>query len=322
MDNDGHAITSFCYHVLENSGDPLTHQPVHLARDFDRYFKIYRTLSLPETVELVQSIGVIIKAVDYLPAGAANMMAKGVWHIHYSSHDWPSSQKFSIFHELFEIVDKTFTMINDEHVPLNKPQLCRNADRFAGAALLPPEFFARHIRDTGYDVVELAERLELSHQCLLIGFAEHLNDMPMVGAIYESFPRGPVRGPFFTITDFIASIVVRTYPARFVRQLCPKLTVPTRNSRPTRGSLVCTAITAARPVLWRNVEDEGYPVILIRPVRWFDTEPQRLILLALPDHQYPMLLKQLEITPPIEMGIDDLCPNIGVYPQCYDCYEK
>jgi hypothetical protein len=172
---------------------------------------------------------------------------------------------------------------------------------------------------SGCDIARLGEELELSHQCLLIAFAQHFADTPVVGVLYEYLPARPLAGPLAETRDFAATVVVRSPPARWVRQLCPVQDIPARNSRPSPGSLVCAAINTGRPLLWRHTSSEGYPVILVRPLLWGGLEPYRLILLALPDEEYHMVSPQVERIQPLALSEDDSCPFEVTYPICQEC---
>ena len=315
-------LVDFCRFALDAPERPVTGSPVRLAGLLREYAGIRRTPSLDRVVGLARSFGIDIQAVDYLPTGGTNMTANGVWHIHYSAKDKPPTQKFTICHELFEVIDKVFKSVDRSHCRLWDPQLSRYADRFAAAVLIPHDFFVRQMHASGCDVARLGEELELSHQSLLIAFAQHFADIPVVGVLYEYCPARPLAGPLAETRDFAASVVVKSPPARWVRQLCPVQAVPARNSRPSPGSLVCAAINIGRPLLWRQTGDEGYPVILVRPLLWGGLEPYRLILLALPDEEYHMISPQVERIQPVALGAEDSCPFEGIYPICQECHWK
>ena len=87
------------------------------------------------------------------------MTANGLWHIHYSANDKAPTQKFTIFHELFEIIQKSIGLQDANFILLKEPELSRTADRFAAATLIPPDFFIDQVGKTGYDLVKLSEDL-------------------------------------------------------------------------------------------------------------------------------------------------------------------
>ena len=162
------SIRDFCRYAMEiEEGRPIT-DPVRLGELFRDYARLDRTPSITKSISLVRGLGVDIKAADYLDTGGINMTAAGSWHIHYSAKDKPGTQKFDIFHELFEVIQKTFTEAYPITSLLKEPQLSQQADRFAASVLIPPRFFASKADASGLDLVKLGNELELSHQCCLL----------------------------------------------------------------------------------------------------------------------------------------------------------
>ena len=86
------------------------------------------------------------------------MTANGLWHIHYSANDKAPTQKFTIFHELFEIIQKSIGLQDANFIVMKEPELSRSADRFAAATLIPPDFFIEQVGKTGCDLVKLERR--------------------------------------------------------------------------------------------------------------------------------------------------------------------
>ena len=202
------SLSDFCRYALDYEEGRYADDPVRLGAIFREYAGIQRTPSLARTINLVRSLGINIEAVDYLKTGGTNMMPKGNWHIHYSAKDRPATQKFTIFHELFEVIHKNLNFLNPDYGLLREPHISRYADRFAGAALIPPGFFISQVGMTGCDLVKLGEDLELSHQCLLIALGQHFVEIPLVGALYEYRPDGVI-GANGEI-NFVATVVVKT----------------------------------------------------------------------------------------------------------------
>jgi hypothetical protein len=235
------------------------------------------------------------------------MTAKGLWHIHYSVKDRPATQKFDIFHELFEVTIKKLGELDSKFKLLVEPQLSQAADRFASSVLIPPLFFKEKIGMTGCDLVKLSEELGLSHQCLLVALGQNIVDFPFVGAIYEHQPATEA-GKIHDIKDYSASLVIKTGQVRVSKELCWLQAAPVRNGHPQFGSLVCAAITGGRPVLWRSSHDENAPVILVRPLLNTAPKPYRIILLAVPNEEYSLIAPQVETIMPIPVNGDDSCP--------------
>ena len=301
------ALEDICRYFLEYEEGRYTDDPVRLGLIFQEYIGIRRTPSLGRTVNLVRSLGIEIEAVDYLNTGGTNMNAKGSWHIHYSAKDRPATQKFDILHELYEVIYKSFVSLDPAFDSPEEPQLSRNAERFAASALIPPGFFLRKAGTTGCDLVKLGEDLELSHQCLLIALGQHFTEIAFVGALYEH-SSGAAMPAATKVEDFRATVVVKTARARRIRSLCGLQTVPARNSHPQAGSLVCAAITGARPLLWESTHIEDSPAILVRPLVSAGLEPYRVILLAIPKEERSMILPQVERIQPVPVNGDMSCP--------------
>src|SRR4030042_3509918 len=135
------SLGDFCRYALDYEEGRYADDPVRLVDILREYAGIQRTPSLARTINLVRSLGIKIEAVDYLKTGGTNMMPKGNWHIHYSATDRPATQKFDIFHELFEVIHKNLNFFNPDCGLLREPYLSRFADRFAASALIPPPSF-------------------------------------------------------------------------------------------------------------------------------------------------------------------------------------
>ena len=304
------SLGDFCRYALDYEEGRYADDPVRLGGLFREYAGIDHTPSIKKTVDLVRSLGIKIEAVPYLDTGGTNMTAKGFWHIHYAAKDRPATQKFDIFHELFEIIHKTLGMVCSDYNVLKEPYLSRHADRFAAATLIPPGFFISQVGLTGCDLVGLSKDLELSHQCLLIALGQHFGDIPLIGVLYEYRPDGAI-GENRKIGDFVATVVVKTPRARRVKKLCGLQAVPARNSHAQMGSLVCAAATGGHPVLWRNTHTEDSPSVLVRPLLSMEREPYRVILLAIPNEESGMISPQVEIIEPIPVNGDIWCPAEG-----------
>jgi len=294
---------------------------VRLGSVFREYAGIQRTPTLARTINLVRSLGIKIEAVDYLKTGGTNMTANGYWYIHYSAKDRPATQKFTIFHELFEVIQKNIGALDSGSSLMKEPQMSQCADRFAAATLIPPRFFLGRSSATGCDLVKLSEDLELSHQCLLIALGQHFVDIPMIGVLYEH-RRDGATGKDTEIDDFVATVVVKTPRARRIKELCGLQSVPARKSHPQVGSLVCAAVTGGRPLLWRSTHIEDSPVILVRPLLSAGLEPYRVILLAVLNEEFGMISYQVDLIEPIPVNGDVWCPSENKCRNSHNCVWK
>ncbi|MDD4985131.1 MAG: ImmA/IrrE family metallo-endopeptidase, partial [Dehalococcoidales bacterium] len=205
------SLGDLCRYVLDYEEGRYADDPVRLGAIFRDYAAIHRTPALARTVNMVRYLGINIEAVDYLRSGGTSMRANGVWYIHYSANDKRATQKFTIFHELFEIIQKSIGDMDSGFKVMSEPRLSQCADRFAASALIPPRFFSSRASAAGCDLVALGEDLELSHQCLLIALGQHFADVPLVGAIYEHRPSGKDgTNDNDRVQDFVATVVVKT----------------------------------------------------------------------------------------------------------------
>ena len=304
------SMGDLCRYVLDYEEGRYADDPVRLGAVFREYAGIQRTPSLARTINFVRSLGINIEAVGYLKSGGTNMTADGYWYIHYSAKDRPATRKFTIFHELFEVIQKNIDALDSGYSLMKDPQMSQCADRFAAAALIPPRFFLGRASTTGCDLVKLGADLELSHQCLLIALGQHFVDIPLVGILYEH-RRDGATGEETEIDDFVATVVVKTPQARRIKDLCGLQKVPARNSHAQRGSLVCAAVTGGHPVLWRSTHIEDSPIVLVRPLLSMEREPYRVILLAIPNEESGMISPQVEIIEPIPVNGDIWCPSEG-----------
>jgi hypothetical protein len=301
------SLGDLCRYVLDYEEGRYAGDPVRLGAVFREFAGIHRTPVLKRTVNLVHSLGIDIKAVDYLKSGGTSMRANGAWHIHYSVREKPATQKFTICHELFEIIQKSIGDMDPGFSVMTEPRLSQCADRFAASALIPPRFFATKASAAGCDLVVLGEELELSHQCLLIALSQHFADVPLVGVLYENHPDEDIDKDD-RVKDFVATVVVKTPQARRIKILCGLQSVPARNSRPRAGSLVCAAITGGQSLLWRNTHTDELPVILVRPLLSNGREPYRVMLLAVPADEFSMISSQVEKIQPIPVNGEVSCP--------------
>ena len=302
------SLSDFCRYALDYEEGRYADDPVRLGSVFREYAGIQRTPTLARTINFVRSLGIKIEAVGYLKTGGTNMTADGYWYIHYSAKDRPATQKFTVFHELFEVIHKNIGILDSSYSLMKEPQMSQCADRFAAAALIPPRFFLSRASATGCDLVKLGEDLELSHQCLLIALGQHFVDIPLVGVLYEH-RRDGATGENTEIDDFVATVVVKTPQARRIKDLCGLQKVPARNSHAQMGSLVCAAVTGGHPVLWRSTHIEDSPIVLVRPLLSVGREPYRVILLAIPNEESGMISSQVERIEPIPVNGDVSCPS-------------
>ena len=318
---DKDRLEDFCLWAIGRLKGAMPYGPLPLAALFREFSHIEKTVTLRHTLKLVSSLGIIVDEVDYLNSGAVNMW-KDDWYIHYSSHEPQATQKFSIFHELFEIIDKSLKGLVSKYPGLKEPYLSRCADRFAAAVLMPPDFLAHKMIATGCDAVILAQELELSHQALLISFAENLPDIAFGAALYDHVFTGFFKNT--RVEEFVARLVVKSPQARYARKLCASQWLPARGASAVPASLVCMAVKNNLPVLCRpdhGGEDSEYPAILVRPIKWWREEAGRVLLLTVPDGEFHLIQPQVEKLKPLKVPHDlsRACDTNQGFWKCSDC---
>jgi hypothetical protein len=313
------SLVGFCRLALNADNRRLVGDAAYLGRLFRQYVRIERTPSLLRTVEIVRSLGIVIEEVDYLSSyrPGTNMMSKeGIWYIHYYSKDRPGTQKFTIFHELFEIIQKCFAeLVPSKHIYQGtetnqsaKRYNEQSADRFAGAVLLSQRSLLKHLTDTGCDLVKLAEGLELSQQCLLIAMEQHLAKIPFVGALYEYQPQDAIRSRLRAY-DYIPTLVVKTGPALKIQEICQRQPKLIQNKRPCSGSLVCAALQGGFPIFYHNSEQKDSMAVLVRPLFSGARAPSRSIFLSLPEAKSHRFFPQVDQIQAVVVNENSPCPS-------------
>jgi len=312
------SLAAFCRLALNADNRRFAANPVKLGKIFRKYAGIERTPSLQRTVELVRSLGIVIEEVDCLSTHGANMLDKDkVWHIIYAGKDTPATQKFTIFHELFEIIQKSFAEMapsyhsHDDYTSNHSAAQSteRSADRFAGAVLLSPQFLVKHLVSTGCDLAKLAVGLELSHQCLLVSMEQYLTDLPFAGALYDCQLPDGMRSRQKAY-DYVATMVVRSSHAWPIQEVCRWQSDPVLNERPQRGSLICAALQGNIPVFYHDPGEENSAAILVRPLFSGARRPLRAIFLALPAAKSDRFYPQVELIQAVKVDRNSPCPSI------------
>ena len=324
------SLVDFCQLALNASNRRLAAEPAHLGKLFRQYAGLGRTPNLKQTVELVRSLGIVTQEVDCLSTHGANMLDKeGVWHLIYAAKDRPATQKFTIFHELFEIIQKSFGSLAPidrlsqppQTSPSDRRSAERAADRFAGAVLLSSQFFVKHLIATGCDLVKLAAGLELSHQCLLVAMEQHLAEIPFVGALYEYQPRDGIRSRVKAY-DYMATLVVKTATARPIQKVCRKQSEPVLSERPHGGSLICAALQGGYPVFYHSAGNQDSMAVLVRPLYSGARRPSRTIFLALPNTKSERFFPQVDLIQAVIVNENSPCPSAYKCRNSHNCRWK
>ena len=78
---------------------------------------------------------------------------RGEYDIYYREDLWDGAKAHTVLHEAYEIIHETLWAFHSDDPP--ERRVCREADRFAAAVLMPPDTFTAYALVSGLDVVVL-----------------------------------------------------------------------------------------------------------------------------------------------------------------------
>lgn len=184
---EGSALTIFCDYIVDKYGSMEVLSAEILADEFRSAFLDSMPVN-PETLAAVAaSLGITVTA-GATPKGLRgyNDTYDGRVTIYYKDDDCESGQQNTILHEIREIMERCFVEIENGYAPLRTTALDKEANRFAGAVLLPYAEFRKKALEAGLDVVHLRDLYRKSCSQLIIRIAEVLHgDLFFYGARYE-----------------------------------------------------------------------------------------------------------------------------------------
>ena len=305
---NGGTLDDFCHRIVER---PERYRPLHpppvLAQQFAGFFGLSAFPRKDEITSLLHSAGVGTAVCAPLPRGFRGYHTgtrDGRYTIWYDATDWKGSQEHTLFHETYEIVRKR---LRDLHPRVGVPQgsaMCRQADRFAAAALMQPYWFSMFAQVSGFDVVALHRSYGRAYSSLTIRLAEVMRRQPLLAVLYER--KGDVE-PDQRMTStplpsaFRATVVARTpgFRLRTQRRSLSYLRglLPRRGEPPAHGSVAERVILTGRPVHVERVS--GYDLwraddvtVAARPVNWHG-RLAKVTLVAVPHRDRSVLIPQL-----------------------------
>ena len=115
-----------------------------------------------------------------------------------------------MLHEAYEIIHETLCALHSDDPP--ERRVCREADRFAAAVLMPPEIFSAYALASGLDVVALQGMFQCSYASVAMRLAEVMRRQPLVALLYECKDKGDPSGwpAQVNFESFKATVVKRT----------------------------------------------------------------------------------------------------------------
>ena len=294
----------FCINLLDDALERGL-DPEGIAARFVRYFNLSGHPTVPELTVLLKEAGfgeVSGKCRESLDVKGIHFSSPGGgYDIHYREDLWEGSKEHTVLHETFEIIDETLCDLHSGSAPARR--VCWQADRFAAAALMPPDVFSLFAEASGFDVVALQGMYQRAYSSVAIRLAEVMRHQPLLAVLYEHREKGDPRlwPPTATLGDFSAKVVARTPGFRLRMQKRPLSSLrgllPRRGAPPTPGSVTERVMHTGRPVyvervsgydLWRNDD----VTLAARPVVWYG-RVAKIALVAVPYRDRSVLAPQL-----------------------------
>ena len=299
-------LDHFCHRLVEEVTPSKGLHPTVLAKEFVDFFGLSTFPRMEELVGLLNRAGVRTALCTHLPKGCRGVHTgtkKGSYLIEYDAFDWERAQEHTVLHELYEIVRER---VHDLYPSVGKPQgrsLCRQADRFAAAALMQPEVFSMFAEKSGLDVVALQRMYGRAYSSLALRLVEVMQSQPLLIVLYEREEEGephlweasPAPGVFK------ATVVARTpgFRLRANRRplSCLRGLLPRRGDPPIPGSVAERVALTGRPVCVDRVS--GYDLwraddltVAARPVLWHG-RVAKIALIAVPYRDRSVLQPQV-----------------------------
>ena len=273
----------FCDKLMSDDHPMERLEPEGFAAEFATYFHLPACRGLNRLAELFERTGIGKVSPAKLPGtlrGIHYTLPDGSYAIHYQEGQWAGTSEYTLLHEGYEIMYETLWDRCHNEAPEQK--VCSEADRFAAAALMPPETFAAYAQASGLDVVELHKVFRCSYSAAALRLGEVLCAQPLAVVLYEREDDGdPATWERPTkLGDLRATVVRRTagFPALRSRLLTGWRNGSPRSGKPlSSGSL---AERAARSGRTEYAEGDGIAVVA-KPVFW-NGRLAKVIVVALP----------------------------------------
>ena len=261
----------FCDRLMSDDHPMERLEPEGFAAEFSAYFQLPACRGLNRLAELFERTGIGKVSPAKLPGtlrGVHYTLPDGSYAIHYQEGQLAGTSEYTLLHEGYEIVYETLWDRCHNEAPERK--VCSEADRFAAAALMPPETFAAYARASGLDLVALHQGVfRCSYAAAAIRLGEVMDRQPLFVALYERDDAGdPADWSEGSEPHTLrAKVVKRT--ADFAPPASPLLCgcrggVPHRNSPLSSSSLAERAVQSGRA----EYAEEQDIAVVAKPVLW------------------------------------------------------
>ena len=175
----------FCHSLLDDDSPQYTLDPERLAARFVRYFRVSGRPTMPELTGLLEEAGfgtVEGRRLDSMK-GVHVSAPGGSYNIYYRQNLWDGAAEHTLLHEAYEIIHETLCDMESGSPPERK--VCREADRFAAAALMQPQAFSLVAEGSGLDVLALQRTYRCSYASVTLRLAEVMENHPLMTVLYE-----------------------------------------------------------------------------------------------------------------------------------------
>ena len=245
-------MANFCRALMEKENPPKRLSPVFLADAFVDFFDLSAFPRMEEITGLLRNAGVEIAVRPNLDNGRMRGVHTGTKNGPYViqlDDEWNGAQEHTVLHETYEILRERLRDLYPQ-VPLPRGEtMCWQADAFAAAVLMQPEFFSLFAETTGLDVVALQKTYGRAYSSLTLRLAEVMKHQPLMSVLYEREEEGkPDQWPTtHTPSQFIAKVVARTPGFRLRLRKRPLSCL--RGLLPRRGGPPAPCSVAERVIL-------------------------------------------------------------------------
>ena len=140
----------FCRELLDDDSPRETLDPECLAAAFVDFFNLSARPTLDELAALSSRAGFGDVSEMNLDPGLKGLHfgePRRKYHIYYRDDLWAGARDLTVPHEVYEIIFETLWDMHSSSAPERK--VCKQANRFAAAALMQPDGFYRRARESG-----------------------------------------------------------------------------------------------------------------------------------------------------------------------------
>ena len=206
-------LDNFCRKLLDDELFWERLEPERLAAAFADCFGLSGRPTVAGLTALLRDTGfgtVSARSLDGLK-GVHFGAPRGEYDIYYREDLWDGAKAHTVLHEAYEIIHETLCALHSDDPP--ERSVCREADRFAAAVLMPPETFTSYALASGLDAVALQGVFQCSYASEAMRMAEVMLQQPLAVLLYERKDRGdPSSWPAQVSSESLKATVVKRTP--------------------------------------------------------------------------------------------------------------